>query len=263
MNTNLIGISGKIGSGKDTVARIIQYLSLDPEVYGMTNGDIIADLEHNGYVASGSDYKIKKFAGKLKQIASLLTGIPAQKFEDQEFKKEYLGEEWNYYTISVLMDRKLLQQSGRFVTREEAEQAVEIAKQSFKALPVEYVIGMQRMTVRQLLQELGTEGLRKGLHENVWVNALMADYRFPKLSQYNPSYWIVTDVRFPNEAAAIKEQNGLLLRIERPGIKLNDHPSETSLDEYPFEHVIINDGNLNDLINKVRKLMTELNIIEQ
>jgi hypothetical protein len=136
-------------------------------------------------------------------------------------------------------------------------------KESFGTLNIEYVIGEQRMTVRQLLQELGTEVMRKGLHENVWVNALMADYRFPKLSQYNPSHWIVTDVRFPNEAQAIQDQSGLLLRIERPGIPLSDHASETALDEYPFMHVIVNDGDLNDLINKVRKLMTELNIIEQ
>lgn len=263
MNKNLIGISGKIGSGKDTVAHIIKYLTLDPEIYGMSNGDIIADLEHNSYVANNSEYKIKKFAGKLKQIASLLTGIPAHKFEDQEFKKEYLGEEWSYYTISLILNGELMQQSGRFITREEAEQAVEIAKHSFKGLPIEYVIGQQQMTVRQLLQELGTEGLRKGLHENVWVNALMADYKAPKLSEYHPSKWIVTDVRFPNEAKAIEEKGGILIRVERPGIPLSDHASETSLDDYPFMHVIVNDGDLNDLIKKVKQLiLNKLEIIQ-
>jgi dephospho-CoA kinase len=67
---NLIGISGKIGSGKDTVAAIIQ------ELY--------------------PQYEVKKFAGKLKDIASILTGIPVEKFEDQEFKKTDLGKEWSY-----------------------------------------------------------------------------------------------------------------------------------------------------------------------
>jgi len=229
MNTNLIGISGKIGSGKDTVAHIIQYLSLDPEVFAMTNDDIIADLEHHGYVAQKSRYEIKKFAGKLKQIASLLTGIPVKKFEDQEFKKEDLSVEWSYPYPGEYHD------DGE---------------------PV-----MVRMSVRQLLQKLGTDAMREGLHENVWVNALMADYRFPKLSQHNPSHWIVTDVRFPNEAAAIIEQSGLLLRIERPGRKRDDHPSETALDDYPFEYDIVNDGDLHDLIRKVKKLMIDLNII--
>ncbi len=262
MNTNLIGISGKIGSGKDTVAHIIKYLTLDPEVVGMSNENIIADLEYRGYVARGSDYKIKKFAGKLKQTASLLTGIPLEKFEDQEFKKEYLGEEWNYYTVSLIMNGQLIQQSGRFVNKADAEAAVEIMKQSFGTLNIDYVIGEQRMTVRQLLQELGTEAMRKGLHENVWVNALMADYKAPKMSEYHPSKWVITDVRFSNEAKAITDRNGVLIRIERPGIPLSDHASETALDEYPFVHVIVNDGDLNDLINKIRKLLTQLEIIE-
>lgn len=229
MNTNLIGISGKIGSGKDTVATIIQYLTLDPEVFSMTNADILADLEHKGYVASKSRYTVKKFAGKLKTIASILTGIPVEKFEDQEFKKEELGIEWAY------------------------------------AYPGEYYDDgepvMVRMSVRQLLQKLGTEAMREGLHNNVWVNALMADYRPIKLSQYDPSYWLVTDTRFPNEAEAIEEHGGILLRIERPGTSTGDHPSETALDDYPFMHLIVNDGDLNDLINKVREFLIQQQII--
>lgn len=261
MNTNLIGISGKIGSGKDTVATIIQYLTLEKEVFSLTNRNILADMSYNGYVASKSRYRVKKFAGKLKQIASLLTGIPVEKFEDQEFKKEYLGEEWNFYTVSLIMNGQLMQQSGRFVHKEDAEASIGIMKHSFAKMKIEYVIGEQRMTVRQLLQELGTEAMRKGLHENVWVNALMADYRPIKLSQYDPSYWLVTDTRFPNEAKAITERGGILLRIERPGTSTGDHPSETALDDYPFEHVIVNDGDLNDLINKVRNFLTQQKII--
>lgn len=229
MNTNLIGISGKLNSGKDTVATIIQYLTLDPEVFSMTNADILADLEHKGYVASKSRYKIKKFAGKLKQMATLLTGIPVEKFEDQEFKKEDLGIEWAYPYPGEYYD------DGE---------------------PV-----MVRMSVRQLLQKLGTEAMRQGLHTNVWVNALFVDYHPIKLSQDDPSYWLVTDTRFPNEAEAIEERGGILLRIERPGTSTGDHPSETALDDYPFTHVIVNDGDLNNLINKVREFLTQQEII--
>lgn len=64
---SIIGISGRMGSGKNTVGDIIKKLCL-------TN--------------NGPKYEQKSFAGKLKQIASLLTGIPVEKFEDQEFKKK-------------------------------------------------------------------------------------------------------------------------------------------------------------------------------
>ncbi len=59
----IIGISGYSGSGKDLVGTIIQEISLNK-------------------------WHIKKWAGKLKTIASILTGIPVEKFEDQEFKKK-------------------------------------------------------------------------------------------------------------------------------------------------------------------------------
>ena len=69
----IIGINGKIGSGKDTIGEIIQGLCL-------TN--------------KGQVFEIKKFAGKLKLIGSILCGTPVENFEDQEFKKQPMSLEW-------------------------------------------------------------------------------------------------------------------------------------------------------------------------
>jgi len=66
----IIGLNGYATSGKDEVARIIQ--DLQPE----------------------KNWQIKKFSGRLKQIASILTNIPVEMFEDQEFKKSNLGDKW-------------------------------------------------------------------------------------------------------------------------------------------------------------------------
>lgn len=188
---SLIGISGKIGSGKDTAAEIIQHLT-------------------NPMKLDMFPYEVKKFAGKLKTIASILTGIPVEKFEDQEFKKQYLGEDWNY--------------------------------QIDKFNPI------QKMTVRELLQKLGTDALRDGLHTNVWVNALLADYN-------ENSNWLVTDTRFPNEAKAIKDLGGVVLRIERSTCQLGTHPSETALDDYTFDYVIHNNGSKEDLEKELVKFL--------
>lgn len=189
--SSLIGISGKIGSGKDTAAEIIQHLT-------------------NPMKLDMFPYEVKKFAGKLKTIASILTGIPVEKFEDQEFKKQYLGEDWNY--------------------------------QIDKFNPI------QKMTVRELLQKLGTDALRDGLHTNVWVNALLADYN-------ENSNWLVTDTRFPNEAKAIKDLGGVVLRIERSTCQLGTHPSETALDNYTFDYVIHNNGSKEDLEKELIKFL--------
>jgi hypothetical protein len=212
----IIGISGRIASGKNTVGDIIEKLCL-------TN--------------NGPKFEQKSFAGKLKQIASLLTGIPVEDFEDQEFKKSYLGAEWGTVESNPL-----------------------------NAVPVfEDVAFNHLMSVRELLQKLGTEAIRDGLHPNAWVNALMCEYKRPKLSEYNPSNWIITDVRFPNELEAVEDVKGLTLKVIRPVEKSKTparlHPSETSLDKAEFDYEIINDGSISDLIEKVRQILITEKII--
>lgn len=243
----IIGINGKIGSGKDTVGRIIQYLTSEYDTrYVYADWvDRVENYNSNTY----SPWEIKKFAGKLKETASLLTGIPIEKFEDQEFKKTYLGEEWNSsYNIPF---------SGPdFVEHDGA------------------------MTVRTLLQRLGTEAMRDGLHTNVWVNALFADYKalHKKEKQITPvdtsfdesTYpnWIITDMRFENELEAIVRRKGITIRVVRdyalrggPEDPKNLHPSETSLDDAIMHYEIINDGTIEDLIERVKEILIKEGII--
>jgi hypothetical protein len=197
----IIGISGYSGSGKDLVGTIIQEISLNK-------------------------WHIKKWAGKLKTIASILTGIPVENFEDQEFKKTLLGPEWG-----TVKDIPL---NGVPV----------FADMQFNSL----------MTVRDFLQKLGTDAIRDSLHENTWVNATMIDYTAE-------SNWIITDTRFPNEAEAIKKAGGIVVRINRPGVQpINPHPSETSLDDWNFDAVINNDGDVSDIVHKVGLLLYRHNI---
>lgn len=190
----IIGLSGYAKSGKDTVAEIIQ------------------DAQPN-------KWEVKKFSGKLKQIASILTGFHHNWFEDQDFKSSILGEEWwkNY---------------GDFY---------------------------HQTTVRDFLQILGTDAIRNGLHNNAWVNALMADYKPAKMDQYNPSNWIITDCRFPNEAESIKDRGGIIIRVDRPGVEpVNAHPSETALDNWDFDYRIANVSDLVALKQTVEVLLNKI-----
>lgn len=195
----LIGINGKIGSGKDTIGKIIQHL---------TSEWADEEFQDTDMLNVRSDWKIKKFAGKLKEIASLLTGIDVEKFEDQEFKKLDMNHEWG-------------------------------------------------MTYRTFLQKLGTEAMRNGLHENVWVNALFADYT-------DESKWCITDMRFPNELKSVEDRGGITIRIERGGSTNqlgNLHPSETALDDATFDYLIYNNGTMEELIKQVKYILINENIL--
>lgn len=219
MEKNLISISGSAGHGKDTVAKIIQWLLRGSGLGSIPLEDIAKDSRHlDAFLLDSSGFEIKKFAGKLKEIASILTGVPIHKWEDQEFKNEKMPEDWG-------------------------------------------------MTYREFLQRLGTEAMRDGLHKDIWVNSLFSDYRPQKLSEYNPSRWIITDTRFPNEFKAIKERGGLMLKVVRTEkdsagnrvlsnhIRSEIHSSETALEGYEFDHIIFNDDGILELAHKVKNVL--------
>jgi hypothetical protein len=63
---------------------------------------------------------------------------------------------------------------------------------------------------------------------------------------------VIDDVRFPNEAAMIRELGGELWRIERPGIAYDgDHESEGGLEDITPDRVIVNDGSIDQLLEKI------------
>jgi len=233
----ILALSGKSGSGKDIVGKIIQYLT-DKDKGGYSHPDSQDDFETycKNFKQKYCDWKIKKYAGKVKEIASLLTGIPIEKFEDQEFKKTTLSEEWDF-------------------ADNDAPDNI--------------------MTIRMFLQKLGTEAMRDGLHTNVWVNALMSEYvcvhcglnpcgiSHKNVLGMQPKYpnWIITDMRFSNEMEAVVKRKGITIRINRPEINLLDHPSETSLDTAEFNYTIDNSGTIEELIKKVKDILVKEKII--
>ena len=90
-------------------------------------------------------------------------------------------------------------------------------------------------TVRRLLQWWGTE-VRRTEDPDYWVKAMREVLDRCRASKQHAGV-IVDDVRFPNEAELIKEQGGLLVRLDTyPGWvcdqKAASHPSETALDDY-------------------------------
>lgn len=168
----IIGISGKIRHGKDTVSDLIK--EIDPR------------------------WKVMKFAAILKHIVCLLTGCTLEQLEDQEFKDRLIGPQWGDLTYRMMMIR------------------------------------------------IGTEAMRDNVHQDTWVNALFASYDSSK------DFWIITDLRFINEARAIKRLGGILVRVNRPGMKNIDHISETMLDDYFFDVYLQNDGSIDDLRDRIK-----------
>ena len=99
-----------------------------------------------------------------------------------------------------------------------------------------------RMTDGESLQNIGTEALRLNYHENVWINSSLKNLD-------EDTFYIFCDCRFKNEARAIKEKNGIVIRINgdpalvRQNSQRNlTHQSEVDLDDYEmFDYIFTNE----------------------
>ena len=260
----ILGISGKIGSGKDTIGKIIQYLvclklnTLAPHQFSFK--DFVESTASNE-IQSG--FKIKKYADKLKDFVCMLIGCTREQLEDREFKEKELGEEWNCYIFN----------NGK---KEELTLNYNIAK----TLSADNRIISRILTPRLLLQIIGTECIRDKVHPNAWVNALFADYKAKwiptgdsvaeedvSLEKEYPN-WCITDMRFPNELEAVKSRGGITIRVNRPWVDKNkehqvitEHPSETALDNAEFDYTIENNSTIEDLIHTVSLILKKEKII--
>lgn len=100
-------------------------------------------------------------------------------------------------------------------------------------------------TPRHAMQTLGTEWGRGQICENLWSDVATRDL--------SPQSRVVfDDVRFENEAAAIRAFGGIVVRLARPGVAaVNGHTSEN----LPWADAdIVNDRDASD----VAKLITSL-----
>lgn len=110
------------------------------------------------------------------------------------------------------------------------------------------------LSPRFVMQRFGTEVGRQ-IDVEVWVKSLQL--RVQRGLDSGHVQYAITDVRFPNEAELIRRLGGQVWRVERPSLPVSTdmHSSETSLDNYGFDVVLVNDGSLEDLYRKVENAL--------
>ena len=118
----------------------------------------------------------------------------------------------------------------------------------------------REITPRLVLQEFGTECMREGFYDGIWVSFVK------KTIIDNPNKnFVIPDVRFENEVEVIKNMGGKVWCVKRGpdpvwfrqyqdlGIEPTDvHPSEWRWAKASFEHNIYNEGTIADLKSQVK-----------
>lgn len=101
-------------------------------------------------------------------------------------------------------------------------------------------------TARHLMQTLGTAWGRQMIHSDLWVHRWRA-----LTAASNAREIVVDDVRFPNEAAAIREAGGSIWRVVRPGLATMNHVSERGGRNIEEDVLIANATTIPDMLRSV------------
>lgn len=127
--------------------------------------------------------------------------------------------------------------------------------------------GKEETKPRELLQQLGTDIIRKKLNkEEFFVDRTIEDIDILK---HFFNIIVIDDIRFPIEIEKIKEnfKNVITIKIIRKNFEsdLNEkqlkHATETALDNYNnYDYIIENGGTLKELNDKVVKILDEVKI---
>ena len=243
MRSYIIGIAGTKGSGKDTVANMINYI-FAKGITNATYANYVVMAKKTQYTKSD---RIIHFADVPKQIVSLMFGIPIDKLNDRKYKDEM------FYNLN----------SGTFL--EPMTVALDVIKDSkYAIIDIDYLksyslakaikhnIGkIPIIKVRTLLQYIGTEIGRKQLFDDIWVKRCIANAVDVAEAR---RLCVIADVRFANEANAISNISndslyGGVIVLKRNINDSCEHESENI--DFTGDFEIVNSGNLITLFYEV------------
>tara|TARA_R100000008_G_scaffold58974_1_gene36722 strand:- start:2250 stop:3002 length:753 start_codon:yes stop_codon:yes gene_type:complete len=243
----ILGISGRKQSGKNTTANILHGISLK-------NNGLIKDwnISQNGGLMILTENKDGKEGWGEFDVSR----------RDESFVQYAEHNMWPYVKLYSFADHlKLICLKLFDIPREclwgtDEEKNLKQDHLRWENMPcLEMFNNPKRkgaMTSREFMQFFGTDVMRK-MYEPVWVKSCLATIQDEK-----SELAIIADVRFPNEAKAIQEVGGNLVRLTRRVFEDN-HSSEIALDKYPFTDIIDNSENsIDGMMVKVSNFYSSL-----
>ena len=232
----MIGIAGKMASGKDTMAQFMIYhaASLPNSAHDEVPGLVV---------------KRRAFADALKEEAAVALVHYYQPEKGYRYEnlpqdiKDYIRDEER---ISSLAKRANMREDIKDYIRDEELKCMD------DYLDIETLLAMMHDSrtkehFRLMLQWWGTEFRRRQFGDDYWLRQLQEWIETENEIQYFEDQLVVLvpDVRFPNEADFIHQLGGFCIEITRPNDSTDQHPSETSLTGYDkFDICVNNDGDL-------------------
>jgi len=242
-----IGLNGLAGSGKDTVAKMLNVILMKD----WTSIESCKNFYDNFYDkpnASATYYERYKdsanpviciaFADQLKTICGAIFGIDVRCF--------YFNKSTAWICINKGFEYTEIRPDNVISCEEYFYNISE-----YKDSDIKYW-----MSLRDILVYVGTYMLQQDLNKEVFVNNVSNQIKNEYLNNHNLKYAIVTDVRFTHELAYIHKNNGITIKIIRNNVVQLPNIAEHDLDEEDsYDFIIENNEGYDELFKQIWDLV--------
>ena len=251
-----IGLHGYAGSGKDTVAKALRLMlsynwnSFDEFRITWENEAFKMDYATFGVAPEDDTCYCIAFADQLKQICSVMFGIPVEKF--------YYNKENAWICIT---------DDFQYTERQPLQSDIITAEQYYyqnNSFNSDKKHERKWMSLREVLVYIGTYVCQCEVNKHCFVNGVSNTINHISGRNRNLKYVICTDVRFHHELEFIKKRNGINIDIIRDGVDQLNNVAEHNFDydENVFDFTLNNDGTYDELLVNLWDLVHE-NIVFQ
>lgn len=113
----------------------------------------------------------------------------------------------------------------------------------------EQPLGWLDCSPRQLMQSMGTEWARNTVHPDVWVKVAEQNLEYMTKALGAVLGFVVSDVRFENEAHLIRRRGGTVIHIGRNDAQaVNPHISEAGIAVRQNDLILHNNGTVDEFL---------------
>lgn len=242
-----IGIRGHRGSGKNTISYLIgqtiQYV-LDGEqddyktAYCGWCDDMINDEQIIHECSLRSIY-FESFGDTPKMFIEMLLGCPHSYLYDDYYKDNIVVNLRDFST----KDRETLPAETKLYTREELYN--EMSKVPATITKNKYIL------MREFILYFGIDMMQRYLGLDIWVKALKSNQKFYGYIFDENNYKIYTDLKTPSEVTYIKNNDGVIIKIDRPDHKKKSMGLDKLSHDDRVDYNIIVDKSLHDMYNTI------------
>lgn len=219
---NYIGIRGHRGAGKSSIAWLlgntINFIKggneglLDSELFEHVYDRWCNQIMMNPNIINESSIQsvyLDSFSDSIKTFVQLLLGCPEEYLREDPYKDSIVVNlrDFSCTPIEQLGGVNLISASDLYDSVDKDADPQPIMKNVY-------------MSLREFILYFGLDVMQRFFGRNVWVKSLRANTEMlDKFYDGKGMYKIYMDLKTPAEATYIKQQNGLIVNVVRPGHK--------------------------------------------